>query len=189
MDLQKMKDTLAGNLTRHRYAHTLGVADTAKRLAVRFGVDEEKAYLAGILHDCAKWMDVPQMMSVMREMNVTPDEAEKETPAVLHAPAGKACAMRDFGITDSDVLEAIRTHTVGGAGMSALQKLIYLSDFIEPGREEFPGLKEVRAIAETDLNAAVLACANLTMNYVNETGRKMHPATAAMMKELEETGK
>lgn len=187
MTTEGIRSVLERNLTAHRFLHTLGVSDTAKRLADRYGVDPERAYLAGLLHDCAKSMTVEEMIGVCREMGVEIQKTEMEIEPILHAPAGAARAKRDFGIEDEEILKAVRTHTVGEANMTALQKLIYVCDFIEPGRKPFPGLEEVRALAEVDLDRAVLACANLSSKHVLSTGGEVHPATVEMIRKLEES--
>ena len=187
MTPEAIRAILQKDLSPHRMIHTLGVTETARRLAGRFGIDEERAGLAGLLHDCAKHMTKAEMLLACRQMGVPLLEMERETEPILHAPAGAARARRDFGIEDADILSAIRAHTVGGAELSALQKLIYVCDFIEPGRKPFPGLETARALAETDLDRAALECARLSAEYVLSSGGTVHPATLEMIQRLEET--
>ena len=184
---EEIKDILKRDLTARRFAHTLGVAETARRLAGRFGIDEARAFLSGLLHDCAKRMTRDEMLEVCRQSGVPLLEMEEDVEPILHAPAGAARARRDFGIEDGDILSAIRTHTVGGAKLSALQKLIYVCDFIEPGRKPFPGLENARALAETNLDRAALECARLSAEYVLSSGGTVHPATIEMIQKLEES--
>lgn len=175
--LEKLKKTL----TLHRYYHTLGVADTAERLSGRFGVDPHRARLAGLLHDCAKSMPYGEMRRIVAENVPDTDEQELDAEPVLHAPAGMVVAGRDYGVRDKTILQAIRRHTLGGPDMTAMDALIYVSDFIEPGRRPFPGLEDVRALAETDIFAAMRACAKLTTDYVTSKGQKSHPRTLALL--------
>ena len=166
-----------------RYQHTLAVAETAKRLSARYGILPERAYLAGVLHDCAKSMTLADMVRLSDEMGVNADEFEKNNDAIMHAPAGAARAEKEFGIRDREILSAIRWHTIGGPGLTALEKLIYVSDYIEPNRRPFEGLEEARRLAETNLDEAARKCAELSMKYVLESGRKAHPATEKMREE------
>ncbi len=177
---QKLQDTLKSG----RYQHTLGVAQTAKRLAKQYGVDPMRAYLAGLLHDCAKWMDYPAMVDLVRGRvaDVTEDELNNEP--VLHAPAGMLVAQRDYGVRDPEILSAIRRHTVGSGGMTALEKLIYTADFVEPNRKPFPGLEQARALAETDLNAATRKCAQLTRDHVLSQGGTPDPRSQQIIDEI-----
>ena len=175
---------LEATLKPGRYIHTLGVAETAKRLAPRYGVDPVRAELAGLLHDCAKYMPIDEMRKLVAGAVPDVDDEELATVSVLHAPAGAVWAAREFGVRDRRILSAIRKHTLGDAQMSALDALIYTADFIEPNRTPFEGLEEVRALAETDIFAATRKCAELTNRHLAEQGRQAHPRTLRMLAEL-----
>ena len=175
---------LKATLKPGRYTHTLGVAETALRLAPRYGVDPALAELAGLLHDCAKYMPIDEMRKLVVGTVPDADAEELETVSVLHAPAGAVWAAREFGVQDRGILSAIRKHTLGDAQMSALDALIYTADFIEPNRAPFPGLEEARALAETDIFAATRKCAELTNRHLAEQGRLAHPRTLKMLAEL-----
>ena len=175
---------LKATLKPGRYTHTLGVAETALRLAPRYGVDPARAELAGLLHDCAKYMPIDEMRGLVRGAVPDADEEELETASVLHAPAGAVWAAREFGVRDRGILSAIRKHTLGDAQMSALDALIYTADFIEPNRTPFPGLEEARSLAETDIFAATRKCAELTNRHLAEQGRQAHPRTLRMLAKL-----
>lgn len=175
---------LQATLKPARYIHTLGVAETAKRLAPRYGVDPVRAELAGLLHDCAKYMPIDEMRKLVAGAVPDVDDEELATVSVLHAPAGAVWAAREFGVRDRRILSAIRKHTLGDAQMSALDALIYTADFIEPSRTPFEGLEEARALAETDIFAATRKCAELTNRHLAEQGRQAHPRTLRMLAEL-----
>ena len=175
---------LKATLKPGRYTHTLGVAETALRLAPRYGVDPARAELAGLLHDCAKYMPIEEMRKLVVGAVPDADAEELETVSVLHAPAGAVWAAREFGVRDRGILSAIRKHTLGDAQMSALDALIYTADFIEPNRTPFPGLEEVRSLAETDIFAATRKCAELTNLHLAEQGRQAHPRTLRMLEKL-----
>lgn len=174
-------DRLKGMLTWHRFTHTLGVADTAQRLAANCGVDPLRARLAGLLHDCAKSMPLDEMRQLVVKNLPDMDEEELETRAILHAPAGMVVARDVFGVRDASILSAIRKHTVGDGQMSPMDALIYVSDFIEPGREPFPGLEKARKLAEKDIYRAMVCCAQLTAKHLMSEGRHMHPRSKALL--------
>ncbi len=176
---REIDDSLRKRLKPERYRHTLGVAETAYRLSERFGVDPQRARLAGMLHDCAKWMEYSDMVELVQGTDV--DDEELHTKAVLHAPAGMVLAEREYGVRDPEILSAIRMHTLGGAEMTTLDQLIYVADFIEPNRKPFPGLEEARSLAEADISAAAKKCAQLTSAFVIERGGQPHPRTALML--------
>src|SRR6185437_13243576 len=133
MDASQLKKVLLQRLPEERYEHVLRVADTAKVLAERFEVPVMIVEQAALFHDIAKFMDKSELRQIL--------EREKEDLRLLtfhhelwHAPVGAIIARDEFNISDSDVLNAIRYHTTGRANMSALEKLIYIADMIEPGR-------------------------------------------------------
>ena len=175
-------DILRTELKPGRYRHTLGVAETARRLAPRFGVDPARAELAGLLHDCANSMPIEELRSLARAYVPDVDEEELAAERVVHAPAGCVIAAQRFGVKDRAILSAIRKHTLGGAEMSAMDALIYVADFVEPNRREFPGLAEARELAENDIFAAARLCAKLTNDHVMEEGGRSHSRTLAMLK-------
>ncbi len=174
-------DRLKGMLTFRRFTHTLGVADTAQRLAPRCGVDPMRARLAGLLHDCAKSMPLDEMRDLVVRNLPDLDQEELETRAILHAPAGMVLARDLFGVRDPSILSSIRKHTVGDGEMSPMDALIYVSDFIEPGREAFPGLDKARKLADKDIYKAMCCCAELTARHLKSRGQSMHPKTQALL--------
>ena len=113
--------------------------------------------------------------------NTDPDELEAEP--VLHAPAGMVVARRDYGVRDPAILQAIRRHTLGGPNMTAMDALIYVSDFIEPGRRPFPGLEDARALAEKDIFAAMALSARLSSGYLTSRGKAPHPRTEILIQQ------
>lgn len=182
----ELERRLAQRLKPSRFVHTLGVAATAERLAPKNGVEPQRARLAGMLHDCAKSMPADEMRALVRANVPDADEQELAMEPVLHAPAGMVVARDEFGVGDRDVLNAIRNHTLGRRGMSPLETLIFVSDFIEPNRAPFEGLEETRALAEIDLRAAARRCAQLSSEFVLRRGGQVNPRTAEMLKYWEE---
>ena len=152
-----------------RLEHTLRVTKLAKEMAEKFGADVNKAEIAALLHDMAKYEHRP---------GVNMDFA--------HSKIGAEMSKEIFGIEDEDVLNAIAYHTTGRAGMSTLEKIIFLADAIEPGRN-YPGVEEIRKTAETDLDGACILSLKRTIEHVrDEKGWYLHPATVEAKEYLEE---
>lgn len=168
---------LFADLSVKRFAHTLGVAATARQLAIRHGLDADRAEMAGLLHDCAKCMPLKDMQRLAKEHHLTEDASLMESGALLHAIAGAYRAEADYGMTNPAVLSAIRRHTTGAPGMTRLDMAVWLADAIEPTRAPYPGLKELRALAEVSLERAILTSMESTLAYVRKKGDKLHPAT------------
>ena len=165
----------------HRFQHTLGVRKEAVRLAGIHGLPIQKAALAGLLHDCAKGMNVKDMACLAREEHLTEDEGVLASGALLHAPVGAFLAKKEFGIRDEDVLNAIRSHTVGRVGMSRLEMCVFVADATEENREDYRGLAQLRRLADVSLPAAVYRSFQLTQEYLKETNRAFDPSSLKTM--------
>ena len=142
IDIHKIKKQLEKTLDSKRYEHTLGVAYTAASLAMRYNVDIKKAEIAGLLHDCAKCMDNEKKVSICIKHNIEMTEAEKNNNFLLHAKVGSYIAAKKFHIDDEDILNAIKYHTTGRPEMSLLEKIVYVADYIEPGRSHSDNLDD-----------------------------------------------
>ena len=166
---------LKKKLDPRRFEHTLGVEFTCAALAMRYGYDIKKAQLAGLLHDCAKRYPGPELLRrcLEREIPVTP--AEEADPSLLHAKLGAWMAKEKYGVEDEEILEAIRCHTTGKPGMSLLDKLLYVADYIEPERDTAPELTQFRKMAFIDLDEACLAMMKANLEYLRESGRTIDP--------------
>lgn len=155
MTIEQIQDKLKGVLSPKRFKHSLGVMETAVKLAERYGADKRKAELAGLLHDCAREMKVEDILKVCRENNIEVDNISARQPKLLHGPAGSVIAREEYGIEDEEILSAIYCHTTGRKEMSTLDKIVFLADYIEPGRN-FPGVEEVREAVFEDLNKGMV---------------------------------
>lgn len=164
-------------LSAKRFAHTLGVAATARRLALIHGLDADKAEAAALLHDCAKCMPLADMQRIARKNRLTEDESLLASGALLHSVAGAHVAHTDYGVDDPVLLNAIRRHTTGAPGMTKLDMAVWLADAIEPTREDYPGLAQLRTLAEVSLEKAILSSMESTLAYVRKRGKSVHPAT------------
>ena len=132
------------SLDHKRYEHTIGVEYTAAALAMRYEECVKNAQLAGLLHDCAKCMSDTKRLSICKKYNISINEVEHRNPFLLHAKVGSFLAMEKYHVEDKDVINAILNHTTGRPRMSLLEKIIFVADYIEPGRKQAPNLKEIR---------------------------------------------
>lgn len=164
-----------------RYEHTLGVAYTAACLASLYEVDVKKAMRAGLLHDCAKCIESDKKISLCKKYHIEISELEKRNPSLLHAKLGAKLAEDKYEEKDADVLNAIRSHTTGRPGMSNLEKIIFIADYMEPGRNKAINLLEVRKLAFVDLDKALVKILQDTLNYLNCKGDEIDPATKATL--------
>lgn len=156
---------LKQNLTTNRYIHSIGVAYTATSLAMRYGENIEVAFLAGLVHDCAKCLsDSVQVIECERHhLDVT--NYEKNHPQLLHAKLSSVYAKINYGIDNKEILDAIKWHTTGTVEMTLLAKIIYIADFIEPNRKNFDGLDEARKIAFENIDKAMCVILNMVIEY------------------------
>ncbi len=160
-----------------RFIHTMGVAVTAASLAERFGEDMHRAETAGILHDCAKYMDVDKMESLCRKNGLELSEMEKGNAALLHSKAGSILAKTKYGIDDPEICSAVRYHTTGRPAMTTLEKIIFIADYIEPGREQAPHLDAIREAAFQDLDKALCMILKDTLGFLTQNSKRIDPMT------------
>lgn len=176
MDNDAAMKIIQGRLSARRYEHSLQVAEEARQMAVRFGIDPGKAYFAGLIHDYGKGMSGAELLQTAEENQLIEDDVERRSPDLLHAPVGALLLKRDLNIDDVEVLNAVKHHTLGQVGMSDLDKIIYLADMIEPGRD-FPGIERLRCVAERDLDNAMIIGIESTLRYCIDTQKLIHPRT------------
>ncbi len=177
MKIIEIENKLRSALSKKRFEHSLGTMETAVALARRFGADEEKVRLAGLIHDCAKDMSDEQLLDTALDAGLHVDWMQRMMPQLMHGAVGAIVARRDYGVEDEEVLAAVAHHTMGAEHMGKLEKIIYLADMIEPGRRHAE-VDQVRALAQTDLDAAVLLTMDQTIMYVISRGWILHPDTA-----------
>jgi predicted HD superfamily hydrolase involved in NAD metabolism len=175
------EELIAARLSARRAAHAHRVAAQAVTLARRFGVPVEKAELAALLHDLCRELPDDETLATATRYGIAVGPVEARRPRkILHGPVA-AAELAELGV-DADICRAIALHTVGDAGMTALDKVVYLADYCEPSRD-FPGVDEVRGLAETSLDAAVGAAARLTLLDIIRRGRGVVPGALALYNE------
>ena len=168
--LKEIEEKLKSVLDEPRFEHTLGVMYTAGCMAMAYEYDVKKAMLAGLLHDCAKCMSHEERLSLCNDYKIHVTESELENKALLHAKAGAILAKIEYHITDEEILHAIAVHTTGEPDMNVLDKIIYIADYIEPGRDKAPNLELVRSLAYKDLDACMAQILSDTLSYLKSRG-------------------
>ena len=131
-----------------------------------------KAGYAGVLHDCAKYLTDKEMLLACRKRQIFCSEVEKRQPSLLHAKMGAAFAKEIYGITDEEILSAIRWHTTGKPGMSNLEKIVFIADYIEPGRKMLPKMEEIRRVSFQNLDKAMYLILDNTLSYLKDGTRE-----------------
>jgi len=178
IDLNEIKNTLKQTLDEKYFAHTIRVCETAVILAERFGADKEQAYLTALLHDCARGLNGDQQMTYCQENNIELDDYMKKHLNPVHAVIGADMAKKQFGIDDKDVLDAIYRHAVGCQDMTLLDKIIFIADATEPGRDD-ENADEARKAAKKDLDKALPWVMRIKSYYLR--GQPMHPDSVKML--------
>ncbi len=175
--VREIRKKIKKMLDSDRYQHTLGVAYTAADLAMRYRLDPETLFTAGLLHDCAKNIPNEEKYALCRKYKIELNEVEKKAPYLLHSKLGAYIAEKDFGIKDPEILNAIRYHTTGRPDMSLTEKIIFIADYIEINRTEAPNLTDIREMAFTDIDKAVKKVLIDTLDYLSKGDRPVDPTT------------
>ena len=184
MGYEEMRALLEKSLKPSRYQHSLGVAETAVFLARRFGVDEEQAQVAGLLHDCAREFRNEDLIAEAEKRLIMVGNIERQMPLLLHAYVGSRLVTEKYGVSDHAIEQAIWRHTVGGAKMTKLDKIIWFADMIEPNRD-YPGVEELRSLAKNAaLDDMVLAGLTQSITFVLQKGGLIHPDTVIARNEI-----
>ncbi len=166
--LKQAQKQIKKELDKSRYQHTIGVMYTAAGLAMRYGQDIQQAMLAGLLHDCAKCIPAEKQIHLCKKNHLEVREVERANPSLLHSKLGAYLAETEYGVKDAGILHAIEVHTTGAPGMNLLDKILFVADYIEPGRDKAPDLKEIRMLAFSELDRAVLRILHDTIHYLNQ---------------------
>ena len=175
LPISRLRPVALSYLKHKRIPHVLGTEQEAIRLAERYGADVEKARVAALLHDCTKKLDMPAQLALCGQYGIVLDELEQRALKLLHSKTGAAIARDVFGV-DDEVYSAIWYHTTGHANMTKLEKIIYLSDYIEPSRD-FPGVDTLRKVCYEDLDKGLLLGLEMTIEEMTAMGNPVHRAT------------
>ena len=176
-EIQKIIAELEKGLDAKRFGHTIGVAYTAACIAMRYDYDMDRAYLAGLLHDCAKCLTHKERLAYCEKYNLPVTEVEASNPALLHAKVGADMCKRKFKIEDEGICNAILYHTTGHPDMSMLDKIIYIADYIEPSRTDAPNLDLVRKQTFSDIDLTLRTILSDSIEYLKESDKAVDPMT------------
>ena len=182
LPMEELEKVVISLLNPNRVNHVLGCRDTAARLARIWGVNEEDAARAGMLHDVTKAIDGPLQLTLCREYGKVLSDFSKRYPKTLHALTGSMVAERIFG-ENKAVVAAIESHTTGKGGMNMLEKIIYVADYMEPNRD-FPGVDKLRYLAETDMDAALKLGLEMTLEHLKRQGAEVSPESRQALEYL-----
>ncbi len=182
LPMEQLEQVVISLLKPNRVAHVLGCRDTAARLASVWGVDETDAARAGMLHDVTKALDGPLQLTLCRAYGKILSDFSKRYPKTLHALTGSLVAQQIFG-ENAAVVSAIESHTTGKAAMNMLEKIIYVADYMEPNRD-FPGVEQLRYLAETDMDAALKLGLEMTLEHLKNQGAEVSPESREALEYL-----
>jgi predicted HD superfamily hydrolase involved in NAD metabolism len=174
---QKLRKELEKQLKPDRFDHTLGVAYTSASMAFVYGVDVQKALIAGMLHDCAKCMSHEEQVKICEKNKIEISDVERRNHSLLHAKVGMYLAKAKYEIEDSDILNAIRWHTTGREDMSLLEKIVYIADFIEPNRKNLEDMDIIRKEAFTDIDRCLAHILHNSVIYLKTINKECDDAT------------
>lgn len=168
-NIAEKKSFLKDRLSKKRYIHSVNVSEESVRLARLYGEDPEKAEFAGLLHDVCKEIPVQEQYNLVIESKFSVCREELESRSLLHGIAGAYFIKKEFGIEDIDIINAVRFHTVGRAGMSRLEEIVYLADLVSPERD-YKDVEKMRKLVYTDIEKAMLEAFEFSIESVLKKG-------------------
>ncbi len=174
MTIDEMRCLLEASLPPKRYKHSVRVYETALQLAKAHSLPQDKIAVCALLHDCGREVASKDSAAKADELGIAIDEVERSQPILLHAKLGVYYAQTKYGVDDEEILAGIVQHTTGAAHMTALAKVVFLADMIEPGRD-FPGVEKLRELACKDLDRAMLLAYSNTIRYLLDSALLVHP--------------
>ena len=177
MDYKQIEEKLKEMLPEKRLKHSINVSKCAVKLSEIYNCDKEKAHIAGLVHDCAKYFTHKQIDDYIKQFNIELDPLEVNNIALSHSIVGSYVARHVFNISDKEIISAIKYHTTGRENMTILEKIIYMADLIEEGRK-FPGVEKLRELTfNGKLEEALILSFNNTIKFVIEKNQLIHPRT------------
>ena len=179
-NIEEIKNNLKENLTEYRYIHSLNVAETSKCLAKIHGINEEKAYLTGLVHDIAKEFSDEENEYYITKYNLP--RFEEEYQRIVHSFVGAVYLKEKYNM-DDEICKAVMSHTIANDNMTTLDKILFVADKIEPGKV-YPGIEDERKIAKENLDNAMLVCLENNYKKLTSKGKTMYPSSLKVMKQL-----
>lgn len=181
-DIEAYKEILKTKLVEKRYYHSLCVADEAKRIALKYGADADKCYLAGLLHDITKNSPKEEHLQIFESFGIMLSVLEKNAEKLWHAISGAAYIEHILEIKDAAILDAVRYHTTGKADMSLITKILFLADFTSLDRD-YEDVEVIRGLVDKSLNEAVIYALKYSIKELVEDSKPIHPDTLAAFNE------
>lgn len=171
LDIEKIKTDLESSLSKYRYEHSIRVAEETKTLAKYYGVNEENAYIAGLLHDIAKEYNEEENKYWVDKYNLDKRLLDKKNSKICHAEIGAVVAKELYQVND-EICQAIKYHTIGNIDMNMLDKIIFIADKIESGKN-YPGIEEERDLAYKNIDKALINCLENTKKKLERENRTL----------------
>ena len=182
-DIEEIKKLLKEKLDEYRYIHSEGVAEAAKALAKRYGEDEERAYLAGLVHDITKNTPKDEQLQIIKNGGIILNSEEMNNPKLWHAISGSAYIRKELHIDDEEIINAVRYHTTGKDSMTVFEKIIYIADFISAERT-FDGVEYMRKLAFEDLDKAAMFATDFCIPDLVRKRQVLHIDSVRLYNEL-----
>lgn len=183
MVVEQYRQLMQKSLNAELYRHSLGTAEAASDLAGHYGSDKGKAYLAGLVHDYGKQFSKQELLEKAGALGLKLDSLTMSESRLLHAPVGAALIAGELKLNDPELCRAVYYHTTGYSRLNLFGKLLYLADFIEAGRRD-DGVEDLRKLAYTDLNQALLVAVNKTISSILARGLPLHPRSVGFRNNL-----
>ena len=180
MTCKEAKALVKGRLSEKRYRHTINVKKMAVALAEHWGADPEKAELAALLHDSAKELPKAELLQIFADNAIIANNAAQRPVPIWHGLAAAILCQTQWGVTDPEILSAIRCHTTGKPGMSKLDKILYLADMTSAERD-YPGVEQLRKLEFEDLDKAICAALEQSIQFVKDSGKPVDPESQAAL--------
>lgn len=180
MTCEEAKKLVKPRLGQKRWTHTKNVKKMAVQLAERWGENPEKAALAALLHDSAKELPRDALLQIFADNAIIAENAPARPAAIWHGIAAAIVAETQWGVTDPEILSAIRCHTTGKPGMSLLDKILYLADMTSAERD-YPGVEPLRKLEFEDLDKAICAALEQSIQFVKDSGKPVDPESQAAL--------
>ena len=181
---QNIDNYLIKNLSDARYRHSVSTGKTAEKLCRKFGLDHEKGFFTGLIHDIAREYDNDEIIKICAEKGEDVSEYELENPVLLHGKAGAALLREKFNINDNEILDAVRVHTTGDSGMGSIAKVLFVADYIEPCRTHITD-DFLKSLENSCLDKMVEKVLKSILEYIESKGKNPAGSSIELLKELE----
>ena len=182
--IQELDNYLLETLSEERYKHSLSTGKTAEKICRKFGLNSEKGFFTGLIHDIAREYNNDEIINICSEKGEQVSRYELEEPVLLHGKAGAALLKDKFCIEDEEILDAVRVHTTGSSGMSSMAKVLFVADYIEPYRKHITD-EYLKSLENSGLDTMVKTVLNSIIDYIKSKGKKAAIPSIELLEELE----